>query len=85
MLLTLISNKTTIHEQPMSASYPLVAHIFLKRLSHICIKVFPFIEIPSISFTWDVTIMSAAADVKPDETGPEIKSIRNPETDVYSQ
>lgn len=33
---------------------------------------------PSKSFTWDVAITIAAADVKPAETGPDMKSIRKP-------
>lgn len=38
--------------------------------------------IPSRSFSWDVAITIAAADVKPAETGPEMKSIKNPENDT---
>ena len=33
---------------------------------------------PRISFTWLVAMMIAAADVKPTETGPEMKSNRKP-------
>lgn len=33
---------------------------------------------PRISFTWLVAMMIAAADVKPTETGPDIKSNRKP-------
>lgn len=34
---------------------------------------------PRISFTWLVAIIMAAADVKPTETGPDIKSNRKPD------
>lgn len=48
-----------------------------------------FMFIPSRSFSWDVAITIAAADVKPAETGPEMKSIKNPENytrhEVYNQ
>lgn len=40
---------------------------------------FDFMFMPRRSFSWDVAITIAAADVKPAETGPDIKSIRNPE------
>lgn len=39
-----------------------------------------FMLMPSKSFSWDVAITIAAADVKPAETGPDMKSIKNPET-----
>jgi len=35
---------------------------------------------PKTSLTWDVAIIMAAAEVKPADTGPDIKSIKNPET-----
>lgn len=41
-------------------------------------NVLDLIFIPSRSFNWDVAITIAAADVKPAETGPDMKSIRNP-------
>lgn len=34
---------------------------------------------PRISFTWLVAIIIAAADVKPTETGPDIKSNKKPD------
>lgn len=37
-----------------------------------------FMFMPSKSFSWEVAITIAAADVKPAETGPDIKSIKNP-------
>jgi hypothetical protein len=33
---------------------------------------------PNISLTCDVTMIRAVADVNPDVTGPDMKSIRNP-------
>jgi hypothetical protein len=41
-------------------------------------KVLPDALIPNISLTCDVTIIRAAADVNPEETGPDMKSITNP-------
>lgn len=37
--------------------------------------------IPSRSFNCDVAITIAAAEVKPADTGPEMKSIKNPAND----
>lgn len=34
---------------------------------------------PRISFTWLVAIIIAAADVKPTETGPDMKSSKKPD------
>lgn len=39
----------------------------------------PVTVIAKRSFTCDVTIINATADVKPDDTGPDTKSIRKPE------
>jgi len=33
---------------------------------------------PSRSFSWDVAITIAAADVNPADTGPDMKSMRKP-------
>lgn len=41
-------------------------------------KVVPFAAIPKIFFTCDVKMISDTADVNPDDTGPDTKSIRNP-------
>jgi hypothetical protein len=41
-------------------------------------KVLPDAVIPNISLTCDVTMIRAAADVNPEETGPDMKSITNP-------
>lgn len=41
-------------------------------------KVDPEASMFRMSLTCDVTIMSAAADVNPEDTGPDIKSMMNP-------
>lgn len=46
---------------------------------HIWTNVLPLVVIASISFTCDVIIIKATADVNPDDTGPETKSIIKPE------
>lgn len=38
-----------------------------------------------MSLTWDVAIIIAAADVKPAETGPDMKSIKKPEKKVQKK
>lgn len=40
---------------------------------------------PRMSFTWLVAMIMAAADVKPTETGPEMKSIKNPERKEFAR
>lgn len=39
-----------------------------------------FMFMPRRSFSWDVAMTIAAADVNPAETGPDMKSIRNPKS-----
>ena len=63
---------------PTMGSHRVVFLIFLKMLIHISRNVFPLAFIPKISFTWDVKIISATADVKPEDTGPDTKSIIKP-------
>lgn len=63
---------------PRTVSHVLVSFIERNRLSQFSIKVFPDARIPNISLTCDVTMIRAAADVNPDETGPDMKSITNP-------
>lgn len=50
----------------------------LKMEIHCCKNVVPVTVIANRSFTCEVAIISATADVKPDETGPETKFMRNP-------
>lgn len=47
-------------------------------LIHCSTNVVPVIFIARTSLICDVTIMRATADVKPEETGPDTKSKRNP-------
>lgn len=67
-----------MHATPRTVSHVLVSFIERNRLSQFSIKVFPDACIPNISLTCDVTMIRAAADVNPDETGPDMKSITNP-------
>lgn len=46
---------------------------------HISVNTDPGACTPKISFTCDVKIIKATAEVNPDDTGPEMKSIRKPE------
>jgi hypothetical protein len=50
----------------------------LKRLLQVSTNVAPDAVIPSTSFIWEVIIIKATAEVNPDETGPDTKSIKNP-------
>lgn len=56
----------------------MVLWISLKMLVQVWIKVPPDAVIPRTSLICDVTMIRATADVKPDDTGPETKSMRNP-------
>lgn len=47
-------------------------------LCHISMNCEPLAEMPRMSLTCDVTIIKATADVKPELTGPDTKSIKNP-------
>lgn len=67
-----------MHIMPKTVSHGFVACISVKIELHISTNVAPCTVIPSISFICDVTIIKATADVNPDDTGPDTKSIRNP-------
>jgi len=54
---------------------PPMARIIFSQYS---MKVSPVARIPNTSLTCDVTMIRAAADVNPEETGPDMKSITNP-------
>ena len=69
----------TIQVTPSTVSQSLVSPIALNRLSQFLTKVLPDALIPRTSLTCEVTIISAAADVNPDDTGPDMKSITKPE------
>lgn len=76
--LTLMPRRIIIQLQPRIVSHNFVLWISENIPFQISIKLFPDTTIPRISLTWDVRITRAAADVKPEPTGPDIKSIRNP-------
>lgn len=65
--------------QPKIGSHKLVLCIFSKILIHTSRKVLPATVMPKMSFTCDVMITKATADVNPEDTGPDTKSTINPE------
>lgn len=67
-----------MHENPKMVSLTRIPSILLKIDFHISTKVDPPPLMPKISLTCDDRIIRATALVKPDETGPDTKSIRNP-------
>lgn len=74
-----------MHTIPNTESHALVLWISSNILFHVAINVDPDARIPNMSFTWDVRIISATAEMKPEDTGPEIKSIRKPEKEEYDK
>lgn len=71
--------RTAIHTIPRTASQGWVFWISSNILFQLPTNVDPDALMPNTSFTWEVTIIRATADVKPEDTGPETKSIRKPE------
>lgn len=65
---------------PTSVSHKDVLWMSWEMEIHIWTNVLPLVVIASISFTCDVIIIKATADVNPEDTGPETKSIIKPET-----
>lgn len=63
---------------PRTVSPSRVSAMARIRFFQYLMKVFPVAVIPNISLTCDVTMIRAAADVNPEETGPDMKSIINP-------
>lgn len=82
-IITLRINSNAIQDAPRAASQADVSCISPPMLFHISINWEPLAGIPRISLICDVTIIKATADVKPELTGPDTKSIRNPETKFY--
>lgn len=76
--LTLNSSSTIIHVTPSVPSPTLISLMCMANWSQKPMNELAFMLIPSRSFSWDVAITIAAADVKPADTGPDIKSIKNP-------
>lgn len=67
---------------PRTASQAEVSCICSARFLHISINCEPLAGMPSTSFICEVMIIKATADVKPELTGPDTKSIRNPGTHI---
>lgn len=63
---------------PKTVSVALISFILSNIWPQISINVEPFAAIPNIFFICDVTIIKETADVKPEDTGPDTKSIRKP-------
>jgi len=76
--LTLNSSSTIIHVIPSVPSPTLISLMWMANWSQKPMNELAFMLIPSKSFSWDVAITIAAADVKPADTGPDMKSIKNP-------
>lgn len=76
--LTRKQNKIIRQTTPITASQSLVSPMCSKTLCQVSMNFPLLIRIPRISFTWLVAIIIAAADVNPTDTGPDIKSMRNP-------
>jgi hypothetical protein len=68
----------TMQLNPRNVSDIRIPSILSKIDDHISTNVVPLPLIPKISLTCDERMMRATALVKPDETGPDTKSIRNP-------
>lgn len=65
---------------PKTVSQSLASRMFEMMLIHISRKVLPVTWMLKMSFICDVTMIRATAEVKPDETGPDTKSMMKPET-----
>lgn len=78
LTLTLINSKMTMHEKPKTVSDNLMPSMLWTIARHISTKVVPPPFIPKMSFICDDKMINATALVKPDDTGPETKSMRKP-------
>lgn len=65
---------------PRVPSPTLISLMWMASWSQKPMNELAFMLMPSRSFSWDVAMTIAAADVKPAETGPDMKSIKNPKT-----
>lgn len=68
-----------MHETPRIASQAEVSWICSTILFHMAVKVAPDALMPRRSLICEVTMIRATADVNPELTGPETKSMRKPE------
>lgn len=73
-----MSRRITMQEKPRIVSAILMPPMFSMIDDHIDTNVLPFALIPKMSLTCDDKMINATALVKPDDTGPETKSIRKP-------
>lgn len=78
-IFTLKRSKIAIHIKPRRVSHSRVSEICSNNCSQTSRNLLPGKLRPRTSLICVVAIMMAAADVKPTDTGPEMKSIRNPE------
>lgn len=78
VVLTRRSRRTIMQTIPKAVSQRLVSPICSKILCQTCTNLVPETLSPRISFTWLVAMIIDAADVKPTDTGPDIKSSKNP-------
>lgn len=78
IILTLSSNSTNMQENPSTVSPTLTSRKCFDNWFHTSINLLAPKLNPSRSFTCVIAITMAAAEVKPAETGPEIKSTRKP-------
>lgn len=73
---------TAMQVSPRTVSHIFVSLMLDRILIHISTNVLPVTLMLRISFIWDVTMISATADVKPDDTGPDTKSMMKPKKDL---
>lgn len=68
----------TMHTSPMTASPRLTVPTFFHMVQHIFSKFPPDPLTPIRSFTWDMMMRMAAADVNPEHTGTDMKLTMTP-------
>lgn len=73
-----MDRSSAIQTNPSTGSHSEALWMLRKTEIHCCRNVVPVTVMANRSFTWDVAIISATADVNPDDTGPDTKLIRNP-------
>lgn len=83
--LTRRSNRMIIQTIPRIVSQHLVSLMCSKIFCQTWTNLVPVTLIPRMSFTWLVAMMIEAADVKPTDTGPDIKSSKNPNCSRYAK
>lgn len=77
--LTLKTKRKAMQDTPRAASWAEVSFMCELILRQSCTKVEPLIApIPRMSFIWEDTMIKATAEVNPELTGPDTKSMRKP-------